>query len=41
MVWEEFLAAKFGIWVDTLSGTFNALHGSGKPVDKKWHFTSN
>ena len=34
VTWEEFLAAKFGLWIDTRSSTDNALHGSGRTVEK-------
>ena len=33
--WEEFLTAKFGLWIDTRSSTNNTLHGSGgRAVEK-------
>ena len=31
---EEFLTTKFGLWIDTRSSTDNALHGSGRAVEK-------
>ena len=31
---EEFLTCKFAIWIDTRSATNNALHGSGRTVEK-------
>ena len=34
MTWEEFLTTKFGLWIDTRSSTDNALHGSGRTVEK-------
>ena len=34
MTWEEFLATKFWLWIDTRSSTDNTLHGSGKAVGK-------
>ena len=34
MTWKEFLIIKFGLWVDTRSGTDNTLHGSGRTVEK-------
>ena len=33
-LWEEFLATKFGLWIDTRSSTDNTLHGSGRAVEK-------
>ena len=32
--WEEFLTTKFGLWIDTRSSTNNALHSSGRTVEK-------
>ena len=34
MTWEEFLATKFELWIDTRSVTDNTLHGSGRPVNQ-------
>ena len=34
VTWEEFLTTKFGFWIDTRSSTLNALHGSGRTVEK-------
>ena len=34
MTWEELLTTKFGLWIDTHSNTNNALHGSGRAVEK-------
>ena len=34
MTWEEFLTAKFRLWIDTGSCTHNALHDSGRTVEK-------
>ena len=34
VTWEEFLTTKFGLWIDTRSSTDNALHGSGRVVEK-------
>ena len=34
VTWEEFLTTKFGLWIDTRSSTDNALHGSGRTVEK-------
>ena len=34
VTWEEFLATKFWLWIDTRSSTDNTLHGSGKAVGK-------
>ena len=34
MTWGEFLMAKFGLWIDTRTGTDNTLHGSGRAVEK-------
>ena len=31
MTWEEFLATKFGLWIDTRLST-ETLHGSGRAV---------
>ena len=31
---EEFLTTKFGLWINTRSGTNNVLHGSGRAVEK-------
>ena len=31
---EEFLTCKFALWIDTRSATNNALHGSGRTVEK-------
>ena len=33
VTWEEFLTAKFGLWIDTRSSTDNTLHGSGRTVE--------
>ena len=33
MTWEDFLATKFALWVDTRSRN-NTLHGSGRTVEK-------
>ena len=30
VTWEEFLATKFGLWIDTRAITDNTLHGSGR-----------
>ena len=32
--WSDFLTTKFGLWVDMRSSVDNALHGSGRTVDK-------
>ena len=34
VTWEEFLATKFGLWINTRSSTNNTLHGSGRAVEK-------
>ena len=34
MTSEDFLATKFGLWIDAHSSTNNALHGSGMIVEK-------
>ena len=34
VTWKEFLATKFGLWIDTQSSTDNTLHGSGRAVEK-------
>ena len=34
VTWEEFLATKFGLWVDTRSSTDNTLHGCVRAVEK-------
>ena len=34
VTWEEFLTTKFGLWIDTGSSTNNALHSSGRVVEK-------
>ena len=34
VTWEEFLTAKFGLWIDTRSSIDNTLHGSGQAVKK-------
>ena len=34
MTWEEFLATKFALWIDTHLSTDNTLHGSGMIVNK-------
>ena len=34
VTWEEFLTTKFGLWIDTRLSTNNALHGSGRTVEK-------
>ena len=34
VTWEEFLTTKFGLWIDTRSCTDNALHGSGRIIEK-------
>ena len=34
VTWEEFLTAKFGLWIDTRLSTDNTLHGSGRAVEK-------
>ena len=34
VTWEEFFTKKFGLWIDTHSGTDNTLHDSGRGVEK-------
>ena len=34
VTWGEFLMAKFGLWIDTRTGTDNTLHCSGRAVEK-------
>ena len=34
VTWEDFLATKFGLWIDTRSSTDNTLRGSGRAVEK-------
>ena len=34
VTWEEFLATKFGLWINTRSSTNNTLHGSGRAIEK-------
>ena len=34
MTWGEFLATKFGLWIDVRSSNDNRLHGSGKKVER-------
>ena len=34
VTWEKFLTTKFGLWIDTGPSTKNALHGSGRAVEK-------
>ena len=34
VTWEDFLAIKFGFWIDTHASTNNSLHGSGSAVGK-------
>ena len=34
MTWEEFLATKFALLIDTRSSTNNTLHDSGRAVEK-------
>ena len=34
VTWEDFLTTKFAIWIDTHSSIDNALHGSGRAVEK-------
>ena len=34
VTWEEFLTTKFGLWIDTSSGTDNTLYGSRRTVEK-------
>ena len=41
VTWEEFLTAKFRLWIDTRSSTDNTLHGSGRAMEKKWHIASD
>ena len=33
--WEEFLTAKFVLWIDTRSSINNTLHSSGRTVEKR------
>ena len=34
MKWKEYLATKFGLWIDTRSSTDNNLYGRGRTVEK-------
>ena len=34
VTWEEFLATKFGLWINTGSTTDNTLQSSGREVEK-------
>ena len=34
VIWKEFLATKFALWIDTCSSTDNTLHGSSWAVNK-------
>ena len=34
MTWQEFLATKLGLWIDTRSSTDNTLHCSGRAAEK-------
>ena len=34
VAWEDFLTAKFALWVDTRSSIDNKLHGSSRAVEK-------
>ena len=34
VTWEDFLTAKFALWIDTRSSIDNTLHGSGRAVEK-------
>ena len=34
VTWGEFLTTKFGLWIDLRSTPDEALHGSGRPVDR-------
>ena len=34
VTWEDFLTAKFALWVDTRSSIDNTLHGSSRAVEK-------
>ena len=35
VTWEEFLTAKFALWIDTRSRTNNILYGSNKAIEKR------
>ena len=34
VTWEEFLTAKFGLWIDTRTSIDNTLHGGSRRVEK-------